>query len=57
MCANCQPGGGVSGLTGLIMALVICALFFVVAVGAMYMASRSGSLDDLEDTKYRMLED
>lgn len=56
MCPNCYPS--TSALApGYIIALVICGLFFVVAVGAMFMASRSGRLEDLEDTKYRMLED
>jgi nitrogen fixation-related uncharacterized protein len=56
MCPNCFPS--LQGIApGYIVALFICILFFVTAVGAMFFASRSGYLDDLEDTKYRMLED
>ncbi len=56
MCPNCFPA--LSALSpGYIIALLICALFFVGAVGAMFIASRSGRLEALEDTKYRMLDD
>ncbi len=56
MCPNCFPS--VEGLApGYILALLICGLFFAVAVGAMFIASRSGHLDNLEDSKYRMLDD
>lgn len=56
MCPNCFPA--LSGIApGYILAFVICVLFFIVAVGAMFFASRSGHLENLEDTKYRMLED
>ncbi len=56
MCPNCFPS--TAGLApGYIIALTICALFFLVAIGVMYMASRSGHLEDLEDTKFRMLDD
>jgi hypothetical protein len=56
MCPNCFPALQ-SLAPGYILALVICALFFVVAVGAMFVASRTGHLDNLEDVKYRMLDD
>lgn len=56
MCENCFPA--TSALApGYILALLICALFFVVAVGAMFVASRTGHLESLEDAKYRMLDD
>jgi len=56
MCPNCFPASG-SLATGFIIALIICGLFFAVAVGAMFLASRTGYLENLEDTKYRMLDD
>jgi len=56
MCPNCFPAAGTIP-QGLIYALFICVLFFVVAVAAMFIASRNGQLDDLEEAKYRMLED
>lgn len=56
MCPNCFPATN-SLAPGYIVALLICGLFFVVAIGAMWMASRSGHLENLEDTKFRMLDD
>jgi nitrogen fixation-related uncharacterized protein len=56
MCPNCFPAAGTIP-QGLIYALFICVLFFVVAVVAMFVASRNGQLDDLEESKYRMLDD
>lgn len=56
MCPNCFPATS-NIAVGYWMALTICALFFVVAVGVMLFASRSGRLDNLEETKFRMLED
>lgn len=55
MCPNCFPSIGLS--SGYTIALTICVLFFAVAVGAMFFASKTGYLDNLEDTKYRMLDD
>jgi hypothetical protein len=56
MCPNCFPALD-SIAPGYILALLVCALFFVLAVGGMFIASRTGKLDNLEDTKYRMLLD
>jgi hypothetical protein len=56
LCPNCFPSTQALA-PGYIIALVICGLFFVVAIGAMVMASRSGHLENLEETKYRMLDD
>lgn len=56
MCPNCFPSLQ-SLAPGYVLALAICALFFAVALGAMFVASRTGRLEDLEDSKYRMLED
>jgi hypothetical protein len=55
MCPNCFPNTGLA--SGYLIALTICALFFICAVGAMFMASRNGCLENLEETKYRMLDD
>lgn len=54
MCPSCLSGGIGPGY---IAAFAICGLFFAIAFGAMAWASRSGMLDDLEDTKLRMLQD
>lgn len=54
-CPNCFPAMGLS--SGWILALFICALFFLAAVAAMAVASKTGYLDNLEDTKFSMLED
>ena len=42
---------------GWIVAFAICILFFVVALGVMLWASGNGRLENLEDTKYKMLHD
>jgi nitrogen fixation-related uncharacterized protein len=39
------------------MAFILCGLFFVLAIGALFWASRNGRLESLEDTKYAMLRD
>jgi nitrogen fixation-related uncharacterized protein len=54
MCPSCLSGGIGPGY---LAAFAICILFFLIAAGAMLWASRSGQLDGLEDTKYRMLEE
>ena len=54
MCPSCLSGGIGPGY---IAAFVICGLFFLIAFIAMIWASRSGKLDDLEDSKLRMLHD
>ncbi len=54
MCPSCLSGGIGPGY---IAAFAICALFFVLAFGAMFWASKSGKLDDLEESKFRMLDD
>lgn len=56
MCPNCFPALQ-SLAPGYLLALIICALFFVVAIGAMMVASRTGRLENLEEAKYRMLDD
>jgi nitrogen fixation-related uncharacterized protein len=54
MCPSCLSGGIGPGY---IAAFAICILFFIIAGGVMLWASRTGHLDNLEDTKYKMLED
>lgn len=54
MCPSCLSG---EIGPGYIAAFAVCLLFFVVAAGAMFWASRNGQLENLEDTKYKMLED
>ena len=54
MCPSCLSGGIGPGY---IAAFAICILFFLLAFAAMLLASRNGKLEDLEDTKFRMLHD
>lgn len=54
MCPSCLSGGIGPGY---IAAFAICVLFFLLAFGAMFLASRNGKLDDLEESKFRMLQD
>ena len=54
MCPSCLSGGIGPGY---IAAFAICILFFLLAFATMLWASRNGKLEDLEDTKFRMLHD
>ena len=54
MCPNCISGGLGPGWY---IAFAICILFFAVAALVMFWASRTGRLQDLESTKYKMLQD
>ncbi len=54
MCPSCLSGGLGPGY---IAAFIVCGLFFVVTAGSLLLASRTGRLDGLEDSKYRMLHD
>ncbi len=54
ICPSCLSGGL---STGYVVAFAICALFFIVAFVTLLWASRSGRLDNLEDTKFNMLKD
>jgi nitrogen fixation-related uncharacterized protein len=54
MCPACLSNGIGPGY---IAAFAICLLFFVVAGAVMLWASKNGRLDDLEDTKFRMLDE
>lgn len=55
MCPNCFPGTQIE--VGWIAALAMCLLFFVVGAVVMVVASKTGYLDNLEDSKYSMLDD
>jgi nitrogen fixation-related uncharacterized protein len=56
MCPNCILNqAGLS--SGLYVAFGICGLFFVVALAAMLWAFRNGEFEDMEDTKFEMLDD
>ena len=54
ICPSCLSGDIGPGY---IAAFAICGLFFLLAAGAMFWASRSGKLDGLEDTKFTMLQE
>jgi nitrogen fixation-related uncharacterized protein len=56
MCPNCilnQTGL----MPGLYVAFGICGVFFVVALAAMLWAFRNGEFENIEDTKFEMLDD
>jgi cbb3-type cytochrome oxidase maturation protein len=56
MCPNCILNQ--VGLSpGLYVAFGICGLFFVVAVAAMLWAFRNGEFEDMEGSKFDMLDD
>lgn len=56
MCPNCILNQvGVS--PGLYVAFGICALFFVVAIIAMVWAFKAGEFEDIESSKFDMLDD
>lgn len=56
MCPNCILNQ--AGLQpGVYIAYGICMLFFVVALVAMWWAFRNGEFEDMESTKFDMLDD
>jgi nitrogen fixation-related uncharacterized protein len=56
MCPNCLLNQ--TGLTsGLYVAFGICAVFFVVALAAMLWAFRNGEFENMEESKFEMLDD
>ena len=56
MCPNCVLNQ--AGLQpGVYVAYGICMLFFVVAIAAMWWAFRNGEFEDMEGTKFDMLDD
>ncbi len=56
MCPNCILNqAGLQG--GVYVAFGICALFFLAALAAMYWSFRNGEFDDMEGSKFDMLDD
>ncbi len=56
MCPNCILNK-VGLAPGLYVAFGVCAVFFVVAVAAMWWAFRNGEFDDIESVKFEMMDD
>jgi len=56
MCPNCVLNQ-VGFAPGLYVAFGVCALFFVVAVAGLFWAFRNGEFENMEDTKFDMLDD
>ncbi|MEB3206593.1 MAG: hypothetical protein VKK59_04515 [Vampirovibrionales bacterium] len=54
MCPSCLSGGLGAGYYA---AFAICGLFFVIAAGALFWAARAGKLDNMEESKFSVLED
>jgi nitrogen fixation-related uncharacterized protein len=56
MCPNCILNqASMSG--GLYVAFGICALFFVAGVAALFWGLRDGQFENMEDSKFEMLDD
>ena len=56
MCPNCILNQ--TGLQpGLYIAFAVCGIFFVAGVAAMWWAFRNGEFDDIEASKFDMLDD
>ena len=56
MCPNCILNQ--AGLQpGLYIAFAVCGIFFVVGLAAMWWAFRNGEFEDIEDSKFAMLDD
>lgn len=56
MCPNCILNQ--VGLSpGVYVAFAICGIFFVAAIAAMWWAFKSGEFDDIESSKFEMLDD
>ena len=53
MCPSCLSGGIGPGY---IAAFIICGLFFILGGIAMFWASKTGRLENLDQAKYKMLE-
>jgi len=56
MCPNCVLNQS-SIQSGMYVAFGICALFFIVGVLAMMWAFKNGEFENIEDTKFEMLDD
>ena len=56
MCPNCLLNQ--AGLQpGVYVAYGVCMLFFLIALAAMWWAFRNGEFEDMESTKFDMLDD
>ncbi len=56
MCPNCILNqAGLS--SGLYVAFGVCGLFFLIALAAMYWAFRNGDFEDIEGSKFEMMDD
>lgn len=56
MCPNCLLNQ--AGLQpGVYVAYGVCMLFFLIAVAAMWWAFRNGEFEDMESSKFDMLDD
>jgi cbb3-type cytochrome oxidase maturation protein len=56
MCPNCILNqAGLQG--GIYVAFGICLVFFVAALAAMYWAFKNGEFEDIEGSKFDMLDD
>ena len=56
MCPNCILNQ--AGLqSGIYVAFGVCLLFFVAAIAAMVWAFKNGEFDDIEGSKFEMLDD
>lgn len=56
MCPNCILNQ-VGLAPGVYVAFAICAIFFVAALAAMWWAFSNGEFDDIEASKFDMLDD
>ena len=56
MCPNCILNQ-VGLAPGVYVAFAICGIFFVAALAAMWWAFRNGEFDDIESSKFDMLDD
>jgi nitrogen fixation-related uncharacterized protein len=56
MCPNCVLNqASLSG--GVYVAFGVCAIFFVIAIAAIWWAFRNGEFEDMEETKFDMMDD
>jgi cbb3-type cytochrome oxidase maturation protein len=56
MCPNCILNQ-VGLAPGVYVAFAVCGVFFVAALAAMWWAFRNGEFDDIEASKFEMLDD
>ena len=56
MCPNCILNQ-VGLAPGVYVAFAVCGVFFVAAIFAMLWAFKSGEFDDIESSKFEMLDD